>query len=71
MMKIENGAIIAVFFFYDSDSMEVKDVLESLSGGYIYCEEYVPGELDNKYNEKKGVNIKKGKSYEMYIHPDL
>ena len=44
--------------------------MESLSGGYIYCEEYLPGELDNKYNEKKGVIIKKGKSYEMYIHPD-
>lgn len=67
---IESGEPELIFFFYDSDDMQIQEVLDYLSNGYLYCEKYVPDELDKKYTGKQGVILKQGKDCEKYIHPD-
>ena len=51
----EVGEPELVYFFYDSNEMTIKDVINELEMGIKYCSCYMPNQLKKAYLNKRGI----------------
>lgn len=59
-----------VYFFYDSNEMIEKEVIDELNFAINFCYSYIPDELRGAYINKKGMVVIGGGDLRHLLHPD-
>jgi len=66
----ETEEIELIYFFYDCDDYEEKEVIDELNFGFERCLNYQPDDLEKEYLNKKGKIDLHGKKIKRIIHLD-
>lgn len=68
--SIESGQPELIYFFYDSEGMMEKEVIDELNAGVEYCLNYIPNQLEDIYLGKQGILNIEDEKISRIVHPD-